>query len=725
MTSDDASLDEGASGASSPYLGRCAESRPASGDTRTPMPMDGTARWDEGLLPPPPRPVPEGVQHAARAMGRKPPAAQTLPSFSVNLPGYEILGELGRGGMGVVYRARHRQLNRDVALKMVLHGPHASPREWERLRAEAESIARLQHPHIVQIFEIGETEGCPYCALEYVDGGSLADEIHGTPQPHRAAVECVMALCQAIAYAHQRGILHRDLKPSNVLLTRERVPKVTDFGLAKQYSATDVSVACEPTPSGQSQSQIAGTPSYMAPELLRGSKRSPQVTVDVYGLGAILYELLTGRPPFRAESPQETLIQVLLDEPVPPLRLRPTLPRDLDTICLKCLAKQPDRRYASVDALLHDLRCFLAGKPISARPIRIAERGLKWARRRPAVAALLAGIVLIVAALLCVGWGVAMRERQQAALLRGERNRAIRERNEKTLFLEKSLAAEQQLKELADAMATLPEGQLQRQLQEERLKIYLEAVTRPSDDLLISREQARTYERLSDIYRNLKKRSEALDAQRSANQIFARLIEAEPRNEAYEGDYVIGLDRLALLLKQNREYAEAERMLRDGIARAEQLLTRSPRTARYHGTLGTMLNNLATYLYDLDDRAQLEQACQMLEQAIEHQRQAVALDSSPLYAMFLRNHHGALAEALLRKGDYERAADTARVLPTFFPDDPLDYKRAANFLDRCGRAAAADASLDVAERERRSAGYAEEAASLRDQARQRGDRART
>ena len=248
MTSDESSLDEGASGASSPYLGRCPESRPASGDTRTPMPMDGTARWDEGLLPPPPRPVPEGVQHAARAMGLKQPAAPPLSSFSANLPNYEILGELGRGGMGVVYRARHRQLNRDVALKMVLHGPHAAPRELERLRAEAESIARLQHPHIVQIFEIGETDGCPYCALEYVDGGSLADQIRGTPQPHRAAVECVMALCQAIAYAHQRGILHRDLKPSNVLLTRERVPKVTDFGLAKQYSATDVSVACEATP---------------------------------------------------------------------------------------------------------------------------------------------------------------------------------------------------------------------------------------------------------------------------------------------------------------------------------------------------------------------------------------------------------------------------------------------------------------------------------------------
>jgi tRNA A-37 threonylcarbamoyl transferase component Bud32/tetratricopeptide (TPR) repeat protein len=687
--------------------------------------MDGTARWDEGLLPPPPCPVPEGVQRVARAMGLRQPATQTLPSFSFNLPDYEILGELGRGGMGVVYRARHRRLHREVALKMVLHGPHASPRELERLRLEAESIARLQHPHIVQIFEVGETNGCPYCALEYVDGGSLADQIHGTPQPHGAAVECVMALCQAIAYAHQRGILHRDLKPSNVLLTRERVPKVTDFGLAKQYATTDVSVASETSPSARSQSQIVGTPSYMAPELLRCGKRSPQVTMDVYGLGAILYELLTGRPPFRAESPQETLVQVLLDDPVPPIRLQPKLPRDLDTICLKCLAKQPDRRYATVDALQHDLRCFLEGKPISARPIGVAERGLKWARRRPAGAARQAGIVLTVATLLCVGWGVAMRERQQAALLREERNRAIHERNEKTLFLEKSLAAEQQLKELADAMATLPEGQLRRRLQEERLKIYLEAVSRASDDLLISREQARTYQRLADIYRNLKKPGEALDAQRSANQIFACLIQAAPRNEEYEGDYVIGLDRLGLLLKQNQEFSEAEQTLRDGIARAEQLLTRSPRTARYHGTLGTMLNNLATYLYDLDDRAQLEQACEMLEQAIDHQRQAVALDSSPLYTMFLRNHHGALAEALLRKGDYERAADRARVLPTFFPDDPLDYKRAADFLDRCSRAAAADTSLEAAERERRSTRYAEEAASLRDQARQRGDRART
>jgi tetratricopeptide (TPR) repeat protein/predicted Ser/Thr protein kinase len=691
-------------------------------DTRQQSGAEPTERLGAGPLPPPPRPVPAGVEWIARAIGRRVEGAAARSIAPPRIPGYEILGELGRGGMGVVYHARHLQLNREVALKMVLHGPHAAPRELDRLRSEAEAIARLQHPHIVQIFEVGEIEGSPFCALEYVDGGSLADLVRGTPQPYRQAVEYVMKVCEAVAYAHERGILHRDLKPSNVLLTREGVPKVTDFGLAKQYEATEGPTVDAGAPADRSQSQVVGTPSYMAPELLRLSSRPMQATVDVYGLGAILYELLTGRPPFQAESPQETLVQALLNDPVPPAKLQPKLPRDLDTICLKCLAKTPTRRYLTAESLHGDLCRFVAGRPISARPTSVWERAAKWARRRPALATLAALATAMVAGLLLVGWGIAARERYQAGLLKEERNRALQERNEKTLFLEKSLAASQQLKELADAMATLPEGQLRRQLQEERLRIYLEVVQQSSEDALISREQARTFQRLADIYRSLKQPEEALRAQRSANQIFLRLVQSDPHSTEYEGDYVVGLDRLGLLLKQNQQFTDAQQVLRDGIARAEQLVVRSPATPRFHSTLGTMLNNLATSVYESDDPQQLAEARTMLERAIEHQQQAVAKDAPPLYTMFLRNHHGALTEVLLRQGDYTRAAGIALLLPTFFPEEPLDYKRAADFLDRCSGSARDDASVDPSLREQHAAHYAEEATRLMDEARRHGYR---
>ena len=704
---DDEVLDTAADTVASPG----ATDAPTAG-TPADVRAEGTASSFAGPLPPPPRPVPAGVERVARALGLKDATAARPPTSPAAIPGYEILGVLGRGGMGVVYHARQVRLNREVALKMVLHGQHASPQEMRRLRSEAESIARLQHPNIVQIFEVGDVDGVPYCALEYVEGGSLADRMRGTPLPHRAAVECLETLCQALAYAHQKGILHRDLKPSNVLLTREGVPKVTDFGLAKQCPPPDVPPPAGNESSEPSQSQIVGTPSYMAPELLRLGRQPLQPAVDVYGLGAILYELLTGRPPFQAESPQETLIQTLFNDPVPPTRLQPKLSHDLDTICLKCLAKDPGRRYATAQSLQEDLRCFLDGKPISARPTPAWERAVKWSRRRPVAAVLLACAVLAAIILSFVGWGVAAHERRQARLLEQERNVAVRERNEKNIFLQKSFAASQQLKELADAMAALPEGKLRQQLQEERLKIYLEAVRQASGDPLISREQARTYQRLADIFRTLKRLGEALDAQRSANQIYLRLIQLEPRSVDYEGDYVIGLDRLGLLLKQNRDFEEAEEILREGIARAEKLVAQSPHTARYQSTLGTMLNNLATQIYGSRDTRQVAEARAMLERAIEHQQRAVDLDDNPMYSMFLRNHYGALAEALLRQGNYAQAAERALRVPTFFPDDSWDYKRASDFLERCRTQASQDTTIDATERQQRTTRYAEEADRL-------------
>jgi tetratricopeptide (TPR) repeat protein len=302
------------------------------------------------------------------------------------VPGYEILGEIGRGGMGVVYRARQLSLNRQVALKMILAGSHASQVEVARFRKEAEAIARLQHPNIVQIHEIGEHNGLPYFALELVHGPSLDEALHGQPLQPREAAQLVETLARAMHYVHLRGIIHRDLKPANVLLAPE--PKLTDFGLAKLSG--DGSANCVTR-------GILGTPNYMSPEQARGSKQIGPVA-DVYALGAILYETLTGRPPFQGQTSIEVLHSVGTEEPASPHRLNPKVPPDLETICLKCLHKEPAARYASALELAEELRRFVDHQPILARRVSLWNRAVKWTKRRPAVAAMLA--VAAVAALL-------------------------------------------------------------------------------------------------------------------------------------------------------------------------------------------------------------------------------------------------------------------------------------------------------------------------------------
>jgi WD40 repeat protein/tRNA A-37 threonylcarbamoyl transferase component Bud32 len=303
-----------------------------------------------------------------------------------NVPGFEILGTLGRGGMGVVYKARHKGLGRLVALKMILHGNLASKGDLARFRIEAEAIASLQHPNIVQIYEIGNYQGLPFFSLEFVDGGTLSQKLGGIPQPNLEAAQTVQTLARAMAFAHQRGIIHRDLKPANVLLTSDGSPKIVDFGLAKKLDALSAR-----THSGA----VMGTPSYMAPEQADGSNKDIGPGVDIYALGAILYEMLTGRPPFRAEKPMDTLRMVIQDEPVRPARLNPGAAPDLETICLKCLQKEIAKRYASAQDLADDLHRFQEGAPITARPVTPTERAIKWIRRRPALAAVYALLIMV------------------------------------------------------------------------------------------------------------------------------------------------------------------------------------------------------------------------------------------------------------------------------------------------------------------------------------------
>jgi len=311
-----------------------------------------------------------------------------------NVPGYEILDVLGRGGMGVVYRARQLKLNRIVALKMILSGGHAGPSELARFVTEAEAVAALQHANIVQIFETGQHEGLPYFTLEFAGGGSLSAKVRDNPLPPREAAQIVEQLARGMDYAHSKGVVHRDLKPENVLLAEDGTPKVSDFGLAKRLQFDDA--APRSLASGLTQTgAIMGTPSYMAPEQAKGQSRKVGPAADIYALGAILYRLLSGRPPFQAATSWETIQQVVREEPVPLRKLNHRIPRDLETIALKCLQKEPQHRYATDGALAEDLRRWLDGEPILARPVGMVEKNVRRVRRHP-VSALSTLLVLVL-----------------------------------------------------------------------------------------------------------------------------------------------------------------------------------------------------------------------------------------------------------------------------------------------------------------------------------------
>src|SRR5215470_13184888 len=277
-----------------------------------------------------PAETPATVGHQTRDAAAEADRASPVPADPA-VPGYEVLGKLDRGGMGVVYKARQTALGRTVALKMILSGAHASPAELARFQREAQAIAHLQHPNIVQVHEIGEHNGLPFFSLEFCPGGSLDKQLTGTGFRPDEAARLVECLARAMHFAHQRGVIHRDLKPANILLAEDGIPKIGDFGLAKRLDGG----------TGQTVSgTVLGTPSYMAPEQAKGKSKQISPAADIYALGAILYDLLTGRPPFRGETSLDTLAQVLNEEPVPPRRLNPSVPRDLELVCLQCLHKE-------------------------------------------------------------------------------------------------------------------------------------------------------------------------------------------------------------------------------------------------------------------------------------------------------------------------------------------------------------------------------------------------
>lgn len=389
----------------------------------------------------------EGDREPAQAIETAKAKAKARPDV---VPGFEILSELGRGGMGVVYKARQLRLNRLVALKMIRDDRLGNPENLVRFAIEAEAVARLNHPNIVQIFQFGKTGDIPFVALELLEGGTLARRLSGAPQPIRDAVVLVALLSKAVSAAHAAGIIHRDLKPSNVLFDGENVPKIADFGLAKRLEVEE----------GETRhGQVIGTPGYMAPEQAQGWNAEIGPTADVYSLGAILYEMLTGRPPHKGVTSAETIQLVLAEEPPSPSRLRSKIPFDLETICLTSLAREPHKRYANALGLADDLDRFLTGQPIQARRTPLWERALKLARRRP-VTTLLLLLGLVVAGASVVVVQRAGDRARSAARVENERIARLRLKADQALFENQGALGEKRWNDVKAALTGL-QGQIQ------------------------------------------------------------------------------------------------------------------------------------------------------------------------------------------------------------------------------------------------------------------------
>lgn len=463
---------------------------------------------------------------------------------------YEILQELAKGGMGVVYKARQRKLNRIVALKMILSGQFANQLEVERFYVEAEAAANLRHPNIVNVHEVGEVDGQHFFSMDFVEGQSLSDMVRRQPLEPKHAARLVKKVAETVAFAHEKGVIHRDLKPSNVLVDASDEPMITDFGLAKRADAEESHLTMTGT--------IIGTPSYMPPEQARGGDVGP--LADLYSTGAILYELLTASPPFSAANPFETIKQVLEVEPVPPRVRNPSIPRDLETICLKCLQKEPDKRYPSASELAAELGRYLNGVPIEARPVGFVEKVARWCKRNPLVAAL----ILIIFVVSVGGFSAitASLIATRAALADARQSFHHTRRAIDELF---SLVSENELLNQPGAQG------LRKQILMKARDLYREVLAHRGDDRAVRDELALSYFRLGRIMQDIDSPQEALESLETARNMQTELLAEDGANVAVAdalGDTLQAIAKSYEKLQQNEQaltvYREAAQV-REGL----------------------------------------------------------------------------------------------------------------------------------------------------------------
>lgn len=515
-----------------------------------------------------------------------PPTAGAARAPARRFGNYDLVDTIAKGGMGIVYKAKHIKLNRIVALKMILSGKFADDFEVQRFYLEAEAAAKLRHPNIVGIHDIGECEGQHYFSMDYIEGKSLADLLKDQALAPKHAAQLLQTIASAMHYAHTEGVVHRDLKPSNVLLDAAGAPLITDFGLAKQVQGGG----------GQSQMTMAGTvvgtPSYMPPEQAAGRIEQVNIRSDVYSLGAILYELLSGRPPFRGAGVMETLKQVLENEPVALRVLSPAIPRDLETICHKCLQKEPEKRYATAKELADELGRFLRGEPILAQPISPLARGWRWCKRNPVVAttsaAALLGLVLALGAT-TVGY-----IQVSAALAESEVSRRQAMAAVDDLFTQVS----------ENTLLNKPGLQpLRKELLGRALSYYQRFLEQRKGDPRVQDELASAHFRIGLITEAIESTDQALPLYETARSMQEKLVQATPNQPARLEAYGSTLNALGTALATKKQHEEAQKIYATAAEVRTKLTKLEPSNSEYQRLLANTYMNFGVSLRGSGDRA--------------------------------------------------------------------------------------------------------------------------